>query len=584
MEISSETSNSCNESSNNVGKVMQLKKEVIMYKKTNAKLQEELRLKNDTVNALLNQNYHELSQLKSNHDKVVSEIQNIYDTNVRIFNTKFREFKTTIHIHYKNLIVTKKKIYEEIKTSQQELINKLSEKNSILSQQLSELEEKIKSSSNTNDTLNLEIKNLKMNISSLEVKSNGLDELNKSHKTLLENLQDVKNNNLNLSEDLDKKKSQIQKLENKINTLEVDLNSSKKLNQELGNKCTMMATDINSKQSVLDEKTHFINNLVVQKDEISKQNEVLESQNKDLSTKLSKNMSELENLKTNHLNLRHLNGEHENELFTLRETKKRFETELKEYKEMMKSLKTSFDERVQNQMTKYTSEIKQLKEEHLATTTTIINSGTEKMDKILVETNTKLMDCQKKNEDLISHVKNLVDGQHIAFTEVEKLKNLNDKLILKQKSIDLEFASIKDSHQKELNEQIARFEKDKEDAIGKIRRDLNSSEDSHNNLLNKYNQAMETLSMTKSTLSDLNVSNVNLTKQIDNKNKEYESYSIKLNKIKDDYDELLEKYKRVVSQLQTYSEREKSLNMQIMKLKGSNNSSSRRSENQNDSI
>src|ERR1700722_12940303 len=120
------------------------KRDLSTIVKENQKLQSELKVKNETINSLINQNFTELKSLQDKHDKIVKELSSGYENNIKMIDGKYKLFKQSFQIRLKDSINTHYKINNE-KVSLLISHNKeMSEKIQEIQKDIHDKEEKIK--------------------------------------------------------------------------------------------------------------------------------------------------------------------------------------------------------------------------------------------------------------------------------------------------------------------------------------------------------------------------------------------------------------------------------------------------------
>jgi chromosome segregation ATPase len=547
-------------------KLSQIKKELLVFKKSNSKLQEELKNKNDMIASLINQNYNEINDLKNLHQKTTKEMQNLYDTNMKIIMVKFQDFKKNIHAYYKNLIVTRSKINKEKEKMLIDLRDNIFSQHKNVLNNIVDTENFIKKLQNNIVELNTVIQNNQLKINQLESEKFNLQDINEKYNNLQFTYTTIKNDLNKALDELDKKNSLTAKLENNVVNLETELRNFKLNNRELQNKCTTLINDCNAKQHIIEENSMSINALTNQKDELQKQNKILDTQRQDINLRLTNITNEFENLKCAYSNINIKNNENKIEITSLTELNKKYDEDLRNCNAELSHLKQSSMEKIKSMNDKHQHEINELENFYKKKLQNLKDEYENKIDKMQIEFNSEYADKNKLIESLKNYVKNLTDNQHMAFSDAEKLKVINDKLLNDQKNIDIQIKEIKEQCRKEMDDNVKKIIMEKDDIISEHKKNIRKLEEYNESLSRKIEETMDTLKITKNTLTGLNEQNINMGKQLDGRNKEHDIILSKYNALKEDFDEMKEKNDLSNAQINKFVTREKQMNAQMRQM------------------
>ncbi|XWV26376.1 putative orfan [Tupanvirus soda lake] len=558
------------------------KRDLATIVKENQKLQSELRVKTETINSLINQNFTELKSLQEKHDKIVNSLTTSYENNIKNLNENYKVFKHSLQSRVKDNINTHYKLNNERISMLISHNKQLSEKIEETQKEILLKEEKIKQLSDRHDVISNLYNDVKLNYNSLEHAKNLLEEQLKETKSLYENQTDTKieyEKTINgltlmkekLENELHAAKQELKRNDEITKKMTSELDQSKISYQDIHHKHILLLNDNVSKQNSIDEKTLEILSLNSKLSEVEKKNALLESNRKELSIKITEMIHQIDNLQLEILSAQKIIHQLKTEKDVLLDEKLHYVKEADQYKQKMIEIESSMLDKIkqvqdfaskdkEKNTNDYENKLKELKDKHEKQIMALRN-----------DLNGVISDREKQIDGLTSHLKSYTDNQHVLLNEMEKMKLTNEKLRMEHSGVDQKTNELHVSYKKELDELRASHKKEKDMLVESYNENIKKSQELNDALQNRLNQTIEALGLSKTAISNLKETNQNLERQIQSRESEDSSFQEKYNQLKSENLSLREKLERSIDLNNTFSNKEKQYEMQIKQLQNKYN-------------
>ncbi|XWV25115.1 putative ORFan [Tupanvirus deep ocean] len=571
-----------NEYDKKVRELRTTKRDLATIVKENQKLQSELRVKTETINSLINQNFTELKSLQEKHDKIVNSLTTSYENNIKNLDDKYKTFKQSLQSRVKDNINTHYKLNNERISMLISHNKQLSEKIEETQKEMSLREEKIKQLINQHDVISNLYNDVKLNYNGMEHTKNLLEEQLKETKSLYENQTNIKIEHEKtitglallkekLESELHAAKQELSRNEEITKKLSSELDHSKISYQDIHHKHILLLNDNVSKQNSIDEKTLEILSLNSKLSEIEKKNALLESNRKELNVKITEMIHQIDNLQSEIMSAQKIIHQLKTEKDVLLDEKLHYVKEADQYKQKMIEIESSMLDKIKQlqdiaskDKEKYTSDnenkLKELKDKH-----------EKQIMALRSDLNGVISDREKQIDGLTSHLKSYTDNQHILLNEMEKIKLTNEKLRMEHSGVDQKTNELHVSYKKELDELRAAHKKEKDILVDSYNENIKKSQELNDALQNRLNQTIEALGLSKTAISNLKETNQNLERQIQSRESEDGTFQEKYNQLKSENLSLREKLERSIDLNNTFSNKEKQYEMQIKQLQNKYN-------------
>lgn len=565
-----------------------LKKEMAIIVKENQKLQTDLKLKNETIASILDQNFSELKLLQEKNEKITDSLSVMYNNNIKEIEEKYKLFRSSFHAKLREYVHTHNKVSGE-------RILLLSNQNNELSKKLQEisieLEDKNLKIKNLDSDLSLKIQELIMENSEqqkkyciLETQCLELEKIrsfleNKNNEIMLQydSCAAIKNHhekiiselsimNTDYQQNIYSLKQKLQEQSETINFLTAENETSKKTYNDLHNKYLLVLNDNNIKQTSIDEKTVDIISLNSKISGLEHKTNLYETDKKEINMKITGFMAQIENLQTDlfisQKTVSQLRAEKEN----ITEEKNMYSQETDKLKNKLKEFELDILERIK----KIQDEVAKEKEKYVKDNEFKLSKYQTDHEKQLMtlktECNTLVADRDKQIEGLTSHLKSFTDNQHIVLSEVEKLRTINEKLRSDNSTIDQRVNELMMKHRLEMDELKMIHKKEKDVIMESYNENIKKSQDLNEALQHRLNQTMEALSLSKTAISNLKESNHNMEKQIYTRESDNNSFQEKYDRLRSETIVLKEKLDRSIELNNNFSLKEKQYESQLKQL------------------
>lgn len=546
------------------------------------KLQLELKSKNDIINSLIGQNFSKLKKLKDKHEKVVESLTKTYDENIKSLTSNYQLFKTSIQNKLKDSLTTcykinnnKAQILTSINKELSSKITELEKENKDISQKLLKLDNDHKRLLETHHDLELCYRNTEQG---REICMEKLLNIEKLWKQQQEDIRSYNNQIQQLIIDKEKlinelivNRTETSKHQETISMLNAELSLVKNTQNDIYNKHLSTLNDLMNKQTMIDEKTLEIISLNSRISELEKKNILLDSNRKDLNIKITELITQIDSINSELLSTQKLFQQLKNENDILTEEKKYYIDQCDELKSNISEISESsilnmnkLHEEFNAERLKYTSEY-----------STEINNLKQKFETTISEVrderDAKINERDSQIIALKSHIKSLTDSQYLVFKDMEKLKSENESLVRIKREIDDKINEMNISYKKNITDLKSIQEKEKDSLIKSYTEAMKRCQDTNELLQNRLNQSVETLGLSKSTISNLRETNEKLEKQLLTIQEDHTNMRTKYNDIINENDMLKDKLDKAVNLYNVSASKEKQYESQIKQLHLKNN-------------
>lgn len=524
-----------NEQSNNENE-KKIKKEISLIIKENKRLHAELKTKNESLATLINQNFTDLKTLQEKHDNIVSLLSTNYNKNVDRINKEYGMFKNSINAKIKDRIFTNYKLNNE----QVQILTK------------------------HNGFLTTTINQLQCDNMVLEEKINNLNNINNK---VIDELKTEKSKFAQQCSDLEIAQDDISRKIESIKSLTIERDSIRLSQQDFHNKHLLLLNDNVLKQSNIDEKTLEILSLNSKITELDSRHLLHESSKTELNIKMTELINRIDSLQFDVLSTNKINKQLEEELASVTEERDIYFKDMENYKLKLRELELIMLDQIKRIQddTVTAKEIYILEHENI--TKTMQEQHDKQLSIIKSETNASLIDKEKQIDGLTSYLKSLVDNQYLTLNEIEKLKITNDKLKSDNNNVDQRINEVHSFYKKELDELKLKKKHENDSLIENYVETIKKSQELNDALQHRLNQTVETLSISKTTISNLKETNGHLEKQIQKKEFDDDTIHDRYNQLRLENQSLREKLERSIELNNNFSSKEKQYELQLGQLR-----------------
>lgn len=582
MSISTSAPNTTNTTTTHP--VDQLKKELKLIKKEmsgivkeNQKLQVDLKVKNETINSLIGQNFAELKLLQEKHKSIVTDLATTYESNIRNMDSKHQLFESSFRSKIKSNLNTTYKLHNDknkllVKTNEN-LLQSLEE----LQLAAKEKDFKIKNLleektllENSSEKLNFNFTKLEKEAKTLNQKYTEILEKDKENtdsiKDLTSNFKTLQNNYKDATEALAISVIDLATSNDLIKKLTQELEHTRTMQQDLQNKHSLLLNDNSSKQINIDEKTLEILTLNSKINELDKRNSFFETNKKDQSLKIDSLINEIDNLRAELLSYQKLNSQLKSEKEINIDEKYNYSVQLEQCKLQLRDAETNILDKINKMQEMCNKE----KEKNKLECEIKVKEIKEKQEKQIVSIknnyNALVSEKEKQLDGLTKHLESFTDSQHILLSEIEKIKSVNERLRLDANNIDQKINEIHLQNKKEKDEMEIIYKKEKEELV-KIHNDtLKKTHESNDAVQTKLNKTLEALNLARSAISELQDEKKNLERKFQTKESEDISLQEKYTDLKTEYVTVREQLERSIDLNNSFSLKEKQQEQQIKQL------------------
>lgn len=553
------------------------KKEITVIIRENQKIQAELKSKNETINALINQNFNELKLLQEKHDNIVENITSNYDKNINKLNDKYKLFQSSLQNRMKENINVHYKV-SHVK------VNLLTEQNKILENKIIELQSELKQVYENNSIIDNQLKLLNTKFTDLDNRHQNLDqtkllleqrhkELNSLYETQVQTKieQDKIINSLTfqkekLENELHSAKQELNRNEENIKKLTSDTEQTKNAYQEMYHKHVLLLNDNISKQNNIDEKTLEILSLNSKVNEFEKKNALLDTNRIEANVKINEFINQIDTLQTEIVSAQKIIHQLKTEKEVILDEKIYYNREYDKYKQLMVESENNVLEKIKYLQDAHTKEKEKVITEYENKLKDFRDKSEKQVMLLRSDFNSTVADKDKQIEGYMNHLKSFTDNQYLILQETEKIKLLNEKLRAEQTNIDQKLNEIHFQYKKEIEELKTTNKKEKDLLVESYNENIKKSQELNDALQNRLNQTMEALGLSKTAIANLKETNQNLEKQIHARDSEEMSYQEKYNQMKNEYNSLKENLEKSIELNNTMSNKEKQYESQIRQL------------------
>ena len=559
--------------------VKMLKKEMALIVKENKRLNAELKTKNESLATLINQNFTEMTSLHEKYEKNINSITAKYDENISKLNHQYAIYRNSLHIKLKDNISTRYNLnnerarlltkHNETLVAKLESLQKenllLTEKKSIInSEHIDQVEKIEKQLSEIKKKYSDQVsKNTELEISKsiMEKKINEVMSLYENYTQMKNNYESkmtyLANQNDNLQSDLHMAQQELGKGIETIKSLTTECDSSKNIYQNLHSKHLLLLNDNMVKQTNIDEKNLEILSLNTKIAELEKRNLIHESYKNESTVKIVEQTEENKHLQNIISELNRTINELKNENNAIRDDKDYFSTEMENYKQKLRQTELKLLSQIKNIQDSSSME----KEKYILDYESRIKATQEKYDNqiftIKSETSAFIMDKEKQIDGLTNYLKVVTDNQYLVLTELEKNKQLNEKLKMENNNVDQKINEIQSHYKTELEELKSNCKKEKDLLMENYTEKIQKSQELNDALQHRLNQIMDTLTISRTTISNLKETNNHLEKQFEQHKTDDGTYQEKINQLRTENSLLREKLDRSVELNNNFSNKEK---------------------------
>lgn len=553
------------------------KKEITVIIRENQKIQAELKSKNETINALINQNFNELRLLQEKHDSIVENITSSYDKNINKLNDKFSLFKSSLQNRMKENINVHYKVNHE-------KVNLLIEQNKTLENKIFELQNELRQIHENKSDIDNQLKLLNVKFTDLNNKHQNLEqtkllleqqhkELNSRHETQVQTKieQDKIISSLSfqkekLDNELHSAKQELSRNEENIKKLTSDIEQTKNAYQEIYHKHVLLLNDNISKQNSIDEKTLEILSLNSKVNEFEKKNALLDTNRIEANVKINELSNQIDTLQSEIISAQKIIHQLKTEKDVILDEKIHYNREYEKYKQQLVDVENNVLDKIKHLQDMCAKE----KEKTILDYENKLKELRDKSEKQIMllrsEFNSTVADKDKQIEGYMNHIKSFTDNQYLILLEMEKIKTINEKFRAEQTNIDQKLNEIHLQYKKEIDDLKLSSKKEKDLLIESYNENIKKSQELNDALQNRLNQTMEALGLSKTAIANLKETNQNLEKQIHVRDTEESSYQEKYNQIKNEYSSLKENLEKSIELNNTFSNKEKQYEIQIRQL------------------
>ena len=554
-----------------------VKKDLTTIIKENQKLQTELKIKNETINSLINQNFTELKSLQEKHDKIVTSLTTSYEDNINNIDNRYKQFQKSLQARLKESINTHYKISNEkiniLTTQNKSLLEKLS----TIQKEIAEKENEIKEINNSYNELDTLYEDYQSKYVCWEEAKKSMQQQIKEINTMYQIQSDAKLENdkiisklsllkEKLETELCSTKQELNRNEDIIRILSVDTEHAKKSYQDIHQKHILLLNDNVVKQNNIDEKTLEILTINSKISEIEKKNIILESTRKDLSIKITELIHQVDNLQSEVMSAQKIIHQLKIEKDVILDEKIHYVREADNFKQKLMEVENIMLEKIRQIQDLASKEKEKYICSHENKIKDIKDKNEKQMTTMQYEYVNIISDREKQVEGLTSHLKSYADNQYITLNELEKYKLMNNKLRIGQSTIDQKTSELNTLYKKETDDIKTSHKREKDILIESYNENIKKAHELNDALQNRLNQSIEALSLSKSALSNLKQTNENLKQQIQSKENNDGSFQEKYNQIKNENLSLRDKLERSIELNNTFSNKEKQYEIQIKQL------------------
>ena len=500
------------------------KKDLNIIVEENLKLQSDLKIKNETIGSLINQNFVELKTLQEKHDTIVNALIESYGNNIKNMDSKNKLFCKSVRT----------KLVENIDTHY-----KLSnEKNSLLTEQ--------------NKVINF--RNSEMS-KQLEISEEMITNLSSKYHDVLSKYNKIETES---SSELIVAKQTVSLHNETIIKLSSELS-------DIRSRCNTLFNDNISKQTLIDEKTLESLTLSAKVTELEKKYILSESNKSDNNVKIAELTDKVNSLKSEMVSLQKNHQQLLAEKNVAVEEKNHYFGEMEHYRNKFKNLERTITKQIRDSQDILEKEKKQYLEDQNFKMDNVKNKCEQKIEALHIEYETQLSDKEKQLGGVLGHLKSFSDNQHIVLEELEKIKHINEKLKTDKSHIDKKFSDLNAQHKMEMDNLKTAHKKEKDIIMESYNETIGKSQELNDALQTRLNQSIEALGLSKVAIANLRGTNQNLEKQIAMNSGE-DTHLDKYNQIKSENSSLREKLEKSIELNNSFVSKEKHHDTQIKQL------------------
>lgn len=565
-----------------------VKKEMSIIAKENQKLQSDLKIKNETIASILDQNFAELKSLQEKNEKIIASTTTIYSNNIQEIEEKYKIFRNSFNNKLREYVQTHNKISgeriillsnhnTELAEKMQGLLLELEDKNSLLKTLDSESNSKIVELSSQNldqqqkycilETKYLELEKIKL---FLEKQNSEIMSQYDKHLDVKNHYENIINGlnieNVNLKQSTQSLNEQVQKNDDTIRYLSTEVDGSKKLQQDLHNKYLLVLNDNMLKQTSIDEKTMEVISLTSKISELECKTNLYETDKKEINCKITDFTTQIGNLQADLLVSQKMVAQLKIEKDHIMDEKDIYSKETEQLRNKLKEFELDILDRIN----KIQDEVSKEKEKYTRENDFKFNKLQADYEKHIMtiknECNTLVADKDKQIDGLTSHVKSFTDNQYITLNELEKLKLANEKLKSDHSMVDQKITDILMRNKLEIDELRSNHKKEKDIIMESYNENIKKSQELNDALQQRLNQTMEALTLSKTAISNLKETNQNMEKHIYTRESDNNSFQDKYERLRSETLAIKEKLDRSIELNNNFSLKEKQYENQFKQL------------------
>lgn len=507
-------------------------KEIKILIKENQKLQADLKMKNDMMTSILDQNFSQLKDLNDKNEKIISSVVSNYLSNVELLEENYKQLRSDLRNRVKKYVDTHTKLMND-------RISKLLVKNQL-----------------SDDTKMVELSN---KYCILETKCLELENQNKQLIVVSDNNYNIRLQYENMVSDLNRQKM----------VLDTELNLARQEIIKNNNMILFLTAEMNSVKTSFQEIQEIeMESAKIKIDELGKKIILYEHNQSELNVKLVDCINQIDNLELELLTAQGIIQQNELEINIVMEEKKYYVSEYDNLKSKMHELETNVLLRIseiQDQCKRdkdicaVTYEKKMLE---------LSANYDEQIFSLKAKYITEINDKEVKITGLTNNLKVFVENQYFTSCEVEKNKLLYDKLKGEYAGIDKKIDELNEKHKNVYTELELSHKKEKDVLVNSYNETIRKTQDLNDILQQRLSQSVEALGMSKIAITNLKENNLKLEKQLGEANTSVtdDDIKIKYDSVTKENSLLREKLEKSIELNNNFSNKEKQYEYQIKQL------------------
>lgn len=550
-----------------------IKKDMATIIRENQKLQLELKGRNETITQLINQNFTELKALQDKHAEITVDLMTNYDAKIQ----KMIDIDTTFKLNLKKRLKKNFIIGNMMDQKRSAMLTNHNDRlDSTIKRLESEAEEKdrvIEDLRQKNLQLSFDVDAGKVTVSTLTQQQQVVKELEEKvihYENLLHKTETTLASTSNALEitrgNMKAKQTELTNCLAISERFETDCARINLSYGELYNKYSLLLSDNSSKQNIIDEKTIELLNNKSKISGIEKRNSILEENNE----KAQIDFIEL----TGRYDICHAELITERKRIDQLTDEKNIVTDekfyyIKEY-ELLKIKYSELELSLTDKISEMQNSFDQKKTEYILGAKNKVAHTKEKCNKQIVSVRSDyaalLSEKESEISGLTNHLKSFTESQHICFNKLEQLKHENERLKVETGGSNQKINAVLTEHGRELEDTKNAHQKEKDAIMQSYSEIIKKSQENNDILQHRLNQAIETLTLSKATISGLKDSTQYLEKQVQDKESEDNILKEKYDRLKHENLNLKDKLDRSIEINNNYDSKERQHDLQLKQM------------------